>query len=143
MSDAAARITAGASSAGPSSRDSTDELERIVLRFEDAWRRGERPSIADYLPVEEQGDSGPRPTLIELVHVDLERRLKRGEPRRVEEYVSAWPMLAEDPSVLLELIVEECRLRARLDTHLTLAEYRARFPQFGDHLSERLPWATR
>jgi hypothetical protein len=27
-------------------------LAEIVQRFEDAWQRGERPSIADYLPAD-------------------------------------------------------------------------------------------
>jgi hypothetical protein len=138
MSDPTARSSeARASTAG------TDDLERVVLRFEEAWRRGERPAIADYLPPGAQHAPSSRETLIELVHVDLERRLKRGEPRRVEEYLSAWPLLADDPSTLLDLIAAECHLRARFDTHLTLAEYQARFPQFGNDLPDRLPWATR
>ena len=31
-------------------------LERIAGRFEEAWRRGERPALDDYLPSEWEGD---------------------------------------------------------------------------------------
>ena len=46
-------------------------LEATVKRFENAWRRGSRPAIDDYVP-----SGGPcGRLLIELVHLELELRL--------------------------------------------------------------------
>src|SRR5436309_2387356 len=57
-------------------------LKEAVKRFEGAWRQGLRPVIDNYLP---NGPLRPR-LLVELVHIDLELRLKAGEPARAEEY---------------------------------------------------------
>jgi hypothetical protein len=61
-------------------------LQEAVTRFDDAWRRAPRPGIDDYLPIAEPLRSR---VLIELVHIDLELRLKAGETARVEDYLSA------------------------------------------------------
>ena len=68
----------------PPAEDSS-ALEDVVKRFERAWRQGPRPAIDDYLP-----SGGPlRPdALVELVHVELELRLKAREAARVEEYLA-------------------------------------------------------
>ena len=63
--------------------DEWGHLERSVDRFVTAWRDGDRPAIPDYLPAETRLR---RPALVELVHTDLELRLKAGEAARVEEY---------------------------------------------------------
>src|SRR5689334_6674589 len=78
--------------------------EGLIKAFEDAWRGGSPPPIADFLRVD-----GPerRALLIELVHVDLEFRLKAGEPARVEPYLLAYPDLAADPAASAELIAAE------------------------------------
>ena len=58
------------------STDKWDLLEAVIGRFEDSWQKGQRPAIADYLPAE----AGERQAvLVELVHTDLEYRLKAGE----------------------------------------------------------------
>src|SRR4051794_32801692 len=56
-------------------------LEQVVERFEEAWQRGERPALDDYLTAAEVE---PRQLVLELAHADLECRLKSGEPARVE-----------------------------------------------------------
>jgi serine/threonine protein kinase/predicted ATPase len=102
-------------------------LKDAVKRFDDAWRQGHRPAIDDYLPA----DEGRRyPLLIELVHIDLELRLKAGEPARVEEYLARYPQLAGDPDAAVDLIAAEHELRRRGEPDLTTAEYRKRFPQY-------------
>jgi predicted ATPase len=72
--------------------------------------------------------------LIELVHIELELRLKAGEAARVEEYLARYPELTRDQDVLLELIVAEHNLRRRRESQLTLEEYLKRFPQYGAEL---------
>src|SRR5258708_39695998 len=72
----------------------------ILLRFDDAWRQGPPPDIADFLPAE----PGRRQrVLVDLVHIDLEWRLKGGEAMRVEDYLRRYPELAGGEAALLGL----------------------------------------
>ena len=97
-------------------------LEDAIDRFEDAWQQGGRPAIDDYLT----GDDGA--LLVELVHVDLEYRLKAGEPARVEDYLSRRPELERDRQTFLDLLAAEWRLRLRRDPSVNVDEYEERFP---------------
>jgi serine/threonine-protein kinase len=115
--------------------DDWGKLGWIIKRFEYAWRRGERPEIDEYLPT---NDPERVPKLVELIHVELECRLKHGETPRVEDYLKRYPELTADPAVVLDLIVAEFQVRRRTDTTVTPAEYLERFPQFSAQLSERL-----
>ena len=92
-----------------------------------------KPAIDDYLP---NGDPLRTRVLIELVHIDLELRLKAGETARVEEYLARYPELT-DPTVTLELIAAEHELRRRREPDLTLDEYLQRFPQYRTELREQ------
>jgi hypothetical protein len=67
-------------------------LTEIMLRFEDAWERSPQPAIESFLP------KGPerRQVLVQLVHIDLERRIKAGEWVSADYYLGRFPMLAED-----------------------------------------------
>jgi hypothetical protein len=127
---------------GPADRPAGDTWERVgrvVERFEHAWENGERPDLGDYLPAD-----GPdrRAVLVELAHVDLERRLKAGEPARVEDYLSRFPELAEDQAVIRDLIATEYRVRQGREPGLTPDEYRARFPRDAADLAARLQQAA-
>ncbi len=103
-----------------------ERLERTIEAFEASWRAGGRPRIEDDL-----GALGPyrEPLLLELVHTELEFRLKAGEPARVEEYLGRFPELADDRATVLGLIKTEWTLRGRVEPGLTLAGYRERFPE--------------
>jgi hypothetical protein len=84
-----------------SSTQSAD-LEKLLQRFEDAWQNGQRPIIETYLP---DGDTGFRQAaLAELVHVDLERRLKAGEDVTPQAYLERFPELAATPERMKSLI---------------------------------------
>ena len=63
--------------------------------LEAGWAAENPPDINRFLPA-----SGPTrlPLLRELVQIDLERRLKNGEPARVEAYLKRFPELAAEPS---------------------------------------------
>lgn len=106
-------------------------LTAAVTRFEDSWRRGRKPVIESFL-----SDDAVlrRHLLVELVHVDLELRLKHGESVRVEEYLSRFPELSGDRS-LLDLVAAEYELRRRVEPDLPFNEFRERFPQFAEALS--------
>src|SRR5262249_55278556 len=94
-------------------------LVEAVRRFEKAWRQGPRPLIDDYLP--EDGLVRTR-VLVELVHIDLELRLKAGESARVEEYLARFPQMAGERAIILELIVAEHELRRRREPGIGLDE---------------------
>jgi WD40 repeat protein len=102
------------------------QLRRRLDRFEDAWKRGERPVLEDHLPA---GGAQRWATLVELVHTDLEYRFKTGEPVRVEHYLQQYPELESDAATVLELILTEVDWRRRAPTP-ALAEYLARFPRY-------------
>src|SRR4051812_9314537 len=78
---------------GPSAASPGGDLEEILERFERAWRPGSPPGLEGYLPA----SAGQRwLVLIELVHADLECRLKAGMPARVECYLDRYPDLDGD-----------------------------------------------
>ena len=107
--------------------------EDAVQRFEDAWLRGESPEIDAYLTGEGQSRQA---LLIELVHTDLEYRLKAGEPCRIESYIRRFPELQADHTVFLGLAAAEYDLRRRGDANLRFDEYFDRFPERRDSLRE-------
>ena len=85
-------------------------LEVQVAAFEQASADAAAPAITDFL-------LHPDPThgqlLIELVHTDLEFRLRAGRPVRIEDYVGRFPELAVRPKMLSELFARHRRLRTR------------------------------
>jgi serine/threonine protein kinase/predicted ATPase len=123
----------------PSHGEDWVALKDAVQRFEDAWRQGRHPIIDDFLPAE---DDLRYCVLIELVHIDLELRLKAGEAARVEEYLARYPRIAEDHSIAVELIAAEHELRRRGEPQLSLESYLRRFPQFGEELPQQIARQT-
>ena len=113
------------------------ELARVVRAFEGAWERGERPTIDAFLPT---AGADRDAALVELVHADLECRIKAGEEVRVETYLQHYPALANDGAAVLELIAAEYRLRCRREVDLTLSDYYHRFPHLGPQLPTALGW---
>jgi predicted ATPase len=113
-------------------------LEAAVKRFENAWRQGARPAIDDYLSA---GGPGSR-LLIELVHLELELRLKAGEAARAEEYLARYPELAGDTAAALDLIAAEHELRRRGEPGLSLNDYLCRFPQYRAELAGQIAGST-
>src|SRR5262249_31558577 len=114
-------------------------LKDAVRRFENAWRQGSRPRIDDELPTNALLRSR---VLVELVNIELELRLKAGEPARVEEYLVRYPELAGARAVLLELIAVEHDLRRRREPGLALDEYLQRFPEYRAELPARIARPT-
>jgi predicted ATPase len=108
--------------------------EAVIKAFEEAWQLGQAPAIVDFLPT---GDLR-NVLLIELVHVDLEFRLKSGEPARVEGYLTMFPELASDGANVVELLVAEHQWRSRCRQPIEPGEYRHRFPELDDAISRRL-----
>jgi predicted ATPase len=119
----------------PLHADEWSALKEVIKRFEQAWCQPPKPTIDDYLPGHEPLRSC---VLIELVHIDLELRLKAEENARIEEYLGRYPELGRDRAVTLELIAAEHEFRRRREPGLPLSEYLRRFPQYRAELSERV-----
>ncbi|HEY7428882.1 MAG TPA: protein kinase [Gemmataceae bacterium] len=110
-------------------------LDTVVGRFNQLWLDGERPALDDYLT--DLNADCRLAVLAELVHVEMEFRLKTGEPARVEEYLQRYPEL-DSPDVLLSLIATEHRMRQRREPSLAAGEYLERFPRHAEELGKRL-----
>jgi len=118
--------------------DQWSQCEELLAGFERAWRAGRSPKIDDYLRGEdaEQGE-----LLVELIHVDLEFRLKAGEAARVESYLDRYPRLIHDRATVLGLLEAEYDLRQRTEGAVSLDEYARRFPAHIEELRRRLACA--
>src|SRR6516165_3715648 len=110
----------GTHSGLPLTDDEWVAVEDAVAKFERAWRDGSRPVVDTFLPV---GGTWRQQLLIELVHTDMELRLKAGEPARAEEYLSRHTELASDRAAAFDLIRAEYELRRRREPDLTLDNY--------------------
>lgn len=108
--------------------------DAIRKRFEEAWHRGERPMIENYLP---KDPVARHAVLLDLIPVDLEHRLQGGDAVVVEHYLHRFAELAQQPKELLALIGAEYALRQR-HANVLPEEYLQRFPQFGSELKEYL-----
>jgi tetratricopeptide (TPR) repeat protein len=115
--------------------DETAKFEEAVRLFECAWQGSERPDIENFVPVPR---SDHTQLLFELVHVDLDLRLRTGEAVLVEHYLERFPDLEGDRDALLELIATEYALRRQWQTAPEPDEYYQRFPQYTDELRSRL-----
>jgi len=68
--------------------DALERIDRACTRFEQAWRSGLRPDLHEYCA----GTGEERTALFgELLKVELECRLKRGEQPEIEEYRQRFP----------------------------------------------------
>lgn len=99
--------------------------EELIENFEKSWRAGGPPRIDDFLAMDGQERED---LLLELVHIDLELRLKAGESVRVEDYLVQYPQLGRDDAIVLDLVKTEYELRRRQESDLNWNEYRRRFP---------------
>lgn len=124
--------------ADPPSTGSWSRLEELIEAFEHAWRAGPLPNIDDFL----RGESSEQEALlVELIHVDLEFRIKAGEAARVESYFDRYPRLTHDSAAVLDLLKAECELRQRRETDFDLDEYARRFPAHVEDLRRSLAGA--
>jgi predicted ATPase/tRNA A-37 threonylcarbamoyl transferase component Bud32 len=128
------RASSDAAFVQPHEDGSWSRCEELIEAFELAWQAGPAPRIEDYLrTVAAERDA----LLVELVHVDLEFRIKAGEPARVESYLSKFPQLAGDDATVFDLLDAEYELRRRKETGLSWEEYSRRFPAHAEGLRNR------
>ncbi len=82
--------------------------------FRQALRRGERPEIEIYAP---KGSIHRKALLLELLHEEMEVRIKAGQPFSLESYLRQFSELANDPHALHELLAAESELLRRTAQH--------------------------
>jgi tetratricopeptide (TPR) repeat protein len=100
------------------------DIDPFVEAYERHQARDGDADLAAFLPP-------PRHPLYlavlrELVRADLEYGWGRGRPRRVEDYLAAFPVLRRDRAGLREIAFEEYRLRRQAGEAPAPAEYRER-----------------
>lgn len=130
----------------PLGDDTWSGCEALIREFEAAWKEGAPPQISDFIVGDSQGNflnTRGNVLLRELMHVDLEYRVKAGQRTCVEAYLERFPDLALDPDGVLDLIAAEYEFRRRNEADLTPSEYHRRFPAFGSRIVERLQLADR
>src|SRR5262245_20167571 len=89
--------------------DALERIDRVCTSFEQAWRSGPRPDLRDYLA----GTGAERTALIcELLKVELECRLQRGEQPTPAEYCQHFP---EDEGPITAAFQDIRREQARPD----------------------------
>lgn len=101
------------------------DLEIVADQFEADWKNRSRSEIETILESNRQNVK----LLIELVHADLELRLKSGESARIESYLEQFPELKLDNAVLESLIRAEFWIRERREPGINLNEFVLRFPE--------------
>lgn len=88
-------MTESSSQSAPLSAAGQAQFDQVVERFESAWFAGDRPRIEEFLP---QAPLLREAVLTELERIDLELRLKAGEPAQIDRYLEHYPELRSDQS---------------------------------------------
>lgn len=108
--------------------ESKDPSSRVLLAtkaLESAWESGVVSDFETSIPPEARTDTE---MLTELACIDLEHRIQRDAETRIESYTAAFPQLAADDLILLELIRTEYSFRTDRES-IDAESYCHRFPQ--------------
>jgi hypothetical protein len=70
-------------------------LSELVQKLEESWAAGSPMDIAELLPTGVA--HRPRTILLELIKVEQELAWTSGRAKRLEEFVTEWPELMDDP----------------------------------------------
>ncbi|QDU96288.1 protein kinase domain-containing protein [Lignipirellula cremea] len=140
-------------SASDSSRQlDSDQVDSILMHFESLWRENSIPDLATIGRIlQASGASEQRLELLtELVKIDLEFRWRRcsaiatgdsapaPDAPALDYYLQLYSDLQADDRCVLDLILEEYRVRKRWGDQPTHDEYLQRHPQFAELLTARL-----
>jgi serine/threonine protein kinase len=85
-------------------------LERVIVvcdRYELAWRSGQRPTVAEYLP--EVAEPDRTAFLRELIALDLRLRREQGEGPTQQDYCAAFPERSELIASVFQSLNDETR----------------------------------
>ena len=113
------------------------EVAEHLEAFAGAWDNSSEPPVAaHFLPV------GPsevrRMVLIEIVKFDIDCRLRRAIPWRIEDYVQAYPELDTGGGPPCALLYEDFQLRQQAGYLADSTDYFLRFPRRASELARLL-----
>ncbi len=107
-------------------------VDKVIYQFEKVFKEGKNPNPDDYL----KGEGLTRwRLLMELLHSDLELRLRAGQPVKVADYLARYPELAKFPNEVIVLLETEIRLLKQLGKQPNPQAYEE---QFGSLLGDRV-----
>jgi predicted Ser/Thr protein kinase len=110
--------------------------ERAVMECVDTFEQSAGETEADLRSYLRQLPAGLHAmALAELVHVDFERRWKRGMPHRVAEYLREYPEI-RDSATFSDLLQKEFDFRKRAGQKPDVAEYRRLDPSFTPRVAD-------
>src|SRR5262249_13434600 len=90
----------------------SQQLDAAVSVLEAGWRCDSPPDLSQLVGQYPEQSRGK--LVVELVHIDLEYRLKRGETIRVEDYLNRLPELRGNPDAIESLFQAEFLFRRRM-----------------------------
>lgn len=113
------------------------EVTEHLEAFAHAWEESpEPPNPAQFAP--DKPVELRRLLLAELVKYDLDCRIQRGIPKSLEDYLAAFPELAEREGPSCDLLYEDFQLRRQAGGTADPADYFRRFPARADELARLL-----
>jgi len=123
------------------SRAERDELEQVLMAFDDGWDSGQfanyAPNLSGDLP-ENVRDAA----IVELVKIDLQRGWSSGQGRMIESYLAELNQPTPQSLITPQFLVYEYQVRAEAGHTPDPQEYQSRFPDLFDSFSELLQNAT-
>lgn len=110
-------------------------FEKTIAQYEFEFVNGSPPNLQDYVQRLDLGSNFTRSDLFyELLHTDLEMRIRNGHKARVEQYVRQFPEIARSSDLIEDLVRTEFKVRRQYEPGLTVDEYSARFPEHFNQL---------
>lgn len=100
-----------------------------------AWQHGQEPDLEAIVAAAPHLSASE---IAELVRVDLELRWRRNDPKRAEDYLDRFPVVAENAELAVDVVYAEYLARELVGQHPDVAEYQTRFPEYHDVLAEQI-----
>lgn len=124
-----------------SSRRAADDVRSpafaapTAAEFQRQWQGGQQPQIESFLS---QRSAIPLSELAAVLRVDLRQRLRRGEQVAVGDYLSRFPQLLADATLVVDLIYTEFLVREELGERAHMPLLQAQFPQHAAELAAQV-----
>ena len=120
----------------PSTPDWSDgdsqRVEEALRRLEVAWQKESDVDLRKFVPPPD--DPLRTRILKELIKVDQEHRWKKGDRKKLEDYLREWSELADDDDIIVELLRSECLTRILLKEAIVFGKLKDRFPKIADRI---------
>ena len=115
------------------SDDEWDVIDEAARGLEELWQSSGGAELSRFLP---PPDHPLRlRVLFELIKLDQEYRWRKGQQKKLEEYLLEWKELGDKPDMVRGLLIAECQTRAYLNLPATVDELRRRFPDIAEEIA--------